>query len=110
MRISFAPSSSHPPSPPPGAEWDGVGTGRVMAPAPPHVFQKGYPKGISSALLSNGGPAGKRMPRVAQLVGPLPPPPPPPPMPLPHPEMATPLNDCAVTMAALDRLLHIACA
>jgi hypothetical protein len=92
-----------------GAEWSGVGTGRVMPPAPPRAFQPGYPKGIQTKTLptkSPKGPAGKRMPRVAQLAGPLPPPPPPPPLPLPSADMAAPLNDCAMTMAALDKLLR----
>eukprot|EP00964_Phaeocystis_antarctica_P059987 scaffold35727_cov43-Phaeocystis_antarctica.AAC.3 len=77
----------------------------VMPPAPPRAFQPGYPKGIqskASPTKNPKGPPGKRMPRVAQLAGPLPPPPPPPPLPLPTADMAAPLNDCAVTMAALD--------
>ena len=81
----------------------------MMPPEPPRAFQPGYPKGIQAKVSPTKGakgPAGRRMPRVAQLAGPLPPPPPPPPLPLPSADMAAPLNDCAVTMAALDKLLR----
>jgi hypothetical protein len=80
-----------------------------MPPEPPRAFLPGYPKGIQAKVSPTKrarGLAGRRMPRVAQLAGPLPPPPPPPPLPLPSADMAAPLNDCAVTMAALDKLLR----